>query len=94
MEEAVFVFNKHRDMNFTYNKRTHEIGLPCKLGYTETDLASKREFTTIFHWIINAINHEYLHKLLHEFISYDTTSTFDTFYYGDMICGFIDSEKI
>jgi len=93
MEQANFVFNDH-PTRFSYYHKTHDIGIPCEVIVNELDKPSNDRYITVLHWIIVGLNHEYLHKLLHEFISFDAMSNLDYFSYGDVVCGFVESKQI
>jgi len=93
MEQPDFVFNSH-PTRFSYYHITHDIGIPCNVKYNELDELPNTRYTTLLHWITVCLNHEYLHKLLHEFISFDAMRYLDNLSYGDMVCGFINAEQI
>lgn len=82
-----FVFDEF-GTRFTYIHTSHQIGLPNNIKQKISYVPKNGRYKNIFHWIKVQINHEFLHKILHEFIGFSAMHKLDYLPYGDMAWGF------
>jgi len=80
---SVKVENPRYD-TFTYEDEDGKIYVPEK-----TDEVEYRRFPLYFIWVVNSLNHEELHALIHRFIGFDAMVELDNLPHDDMARGCI-----
>ena len=83
-QDSDIVFCNHRPKRrFAYRVSNHKIELPQKRKI--------KKFT----WIIDSISHEYLHKILHEFVDYAASENLDKLGYCLVTgCNYAEQTKL
>lgn len=82
-----FIFGK-MEKKFVYNTHTRLIKIP--IGITPKLIEEEGEYYT-FLWCLCTINHEEIHKIIHELIDAETTEKLDeAFLYTDLVMGSIE----
>lgn len=82
-----FIFGD-REKKFVYNTYTRLIKVP--VGITPKRIKKEGRYYT-FLWCLFCINHEEIHKIIHELTDADTTWKLDkAFLYTDLVVGSID----